>query len=196
MDWPPGPPALQPQLQPQLQPAYLRDEEEEVDESLGHGYEWQGFQQKRLRMRENVRKNLGWLGLFFHDLRTWVKLQSLRRRDPIFLWRGKIKKIEGQFGSGVASFFIFSRFLFLLNVVLSSFYGLLVILPMALAYDYSSTTETFSPQNLLDGRGLLGGLRFWENQCLQSERARREPYTTRCCYQALFFHFHPSRPFS
>ena len=44
------------------------------------------------------------------DLRTKFELWQNRRRDPVPLWRGTIKFIEGHYGTAVAALFVFIRF--------------------------------------------------------------------------------------
>ncbi|CAI9572071.1 unnamed protein product, partial [Staurois parvus] len=44
-------------------------------------------------------------------------------------WEMRIKKIESHFGSGVASYFIFLRWLFGINIVLTIMTGAFVVLP-------------------------------------------------------------------
>jgi hypothetical protein len=49
------------------------------------------------------------LKLWFFDMRTKFNLWRHQRRDPIPIWNKSIKKIEGNFGSGIAAFFVFTR---------------------------------------------------------------------------------------
>ncbi len=56
-----------------------------------------------------MRKNLSGFALIWHDIKQWWHLQRTKRRDPIPMWRNSIKIIEGRFGSGIASFFVFVR---------------------------------------------------------------------------------------
>ncbi|KAG8145092.1 hypothetical protein E2320_013467 [Naja naja] len=55
-------------------------------------------------------------------------------------WEMRIKKIESHFGSGVASYFIFLRWLFGINIVLTIMTGAFVVLPEILAGDAFGTT--------------------------------------------------------
>lgn len=111
---------------------------------------------KRLQARENERGALGRWQLFWYDLRRWWKMKRQRRTDPIPVWRGSIKRIEGTFGSGLGSFFTFLRWLFLVNLLIATVYITLVILPMAIRFDYDLITETFNWFNVIDGAGAVG----------------------------------------
>ncbi|KGL76913.1 Transmembrane channel-like 3, partial [Tinamus guttatus] len=55
-------------------------------------------------------------------------------------WEMRIKKIESHFGSGVASYFIFLRWLFGINIVLTIMTGAFVVLPELLAGEPFGTT--------------------------------------------------------
>lgn len=107
--------------------------------------------------RENRRAALSRWRLFLYDLQQWWYLKRTRRRDPVPVWRNAIKAIEGQFGTGMASFFVFLRWLFLLNTVLAAVYLAFVVAPMAVNFNYDrDITEQFQWYNLLDGSGALG----------------------------------------
>ncbi|XP_048337657.1 transmembrane channel-like protein 3 [Sphaerodactylus townsendi] len=56
-------------------------------------------------------------------------------------WEMRIKKIESHFGSGVASYFIFLRWLFGINIVLTIMTGAFVVLPEILAGKPFGTTD-------------------------------------------------------
>jgi len=61
----------------------------------------------------------------------------------------------GQFGSGVASLFIFTRWLLLLNIFLGLLWSALVILPQAVHYNYGQINDVFYMRNVIDGQ--VGG---------------------------------------
>ncbi|XP_038622941.1 transmembrane channel-like protein 3 [Tachyglossus aculeatus] len=79
-------------------------------------------------------------------------------------WEMRIKKIESHFGSGVASYFIFLRWLFGINIALTIMTGAFVVLPELLAgRPFGSTVsktipkEHFSSAQDLDTIWSLGG---------------------------------------
>uniref|UniRef100_A0A8D2Q8M3 Transmembrane channel-like protein n=1 Tax=Varanus komodoensis TaxID=61221 RepID=A0A8D2Q8M3_VARKO len=66
-------------------------------------------------------------------------------------WEMRIKKIESHFGSGVASYFIFLRWLFGINIVLTIMTGAFVVLPEILAgKPFGSTPSKRIPPKQLD----------------------------------------------
>ncbi|XP_053319739.1 transmembrane channel-like protein 3 [Spea bombifrons] len=65
----------------------------------------------------------------------WRKFARLSYNFAVLFipWEMRIKKIESHFGSGVASYFIFLRWLFGINIVLTILTGAFVVLPEILA---------------------------------------------------------------
>ncbi|XP_056425791.1 transmembrane channel-like protein 3 [Hyla sarda] len=65
----------------------------------------------------------------------WRKFSRLSYNFVVLFipWEMRIKKIESHFGSGVASYFIFLRWLFGINIVLTIMTGAFVVLPEILA---------------------------------------------------------------
>eukprot|EP00698_Gefionella_okellyi_P022595 TRINITY_DN7504_c0_g1_i1.p1 TRINITY_DN7504_c0_g1~~TRINITY_DN7504_c0_g1_i1.p1 ORF type:complete len:859 (+),score=192.29 TRINITY_DN7504_c0_g1_i1:51-2579(+) len=76
----------------------------------------------------------------FHDTRKKIELHAARRRDTIPLWRDSIKTIDGRYGSSVVSFFIYMRWLFLLNFVLMLVWFSLVCVPFIVSYGWGPIT--------------------------------------------------------
>nr|XP_046244203.1 transmembrane channel-like protein 3 [Scatophagus argus] len=79
-------------------------------------------------------------------------------------WEARIKKIESHFGSGVASYFIFLRWLFGINIVLTIMTGAFIVLPELLAGAPFGTTrsKTIPKEHLASAQDLdtiwsLGG---------------------------------------
>ncbi|MBZ3886617.1 Transmembrane channel-like protein 3, partial [Sciurus carolinensis] len=62
-------------------------------------------------------------------------------------WEMRIKKIESHFGSGVASYFIFLRWLFGINIVLTIMTGAFIVIPELIAgQPFGSTASKSIPQ--------------------------------------------------
>ncbi|XP_045416545.1 transmembrane channel-like protein 3 [Lemur catta] len=62
-------------------------------------------------------------------------------------WEMRIKKIESHFGSGVASYFIFLRWLFGINIVLAAMTGAFIVLPELMAgQPFGSTARKTIPK--------------------------------------------------
>jgi len=75
----------------------------------------------------------------YERVRDWWE----RYENPI--WRGSIHRIESQFGGAYASYFIFLRWLFLLNLGLSLFYVVLVVAIGIADTDWSTVATDFIP---------------------------------------------------
>uniref|UniRef100_A0A8C3RQ97 Transmembrane channel-like protein n=2 Tax=Chelydra serpentina TaxID=8475 RepID=A0A8C3RQ97_CHESE len=96
----------------------------------------------------------------------WKKFVRLAYNFMVIFipWEMRIKKIESHFGSGVASYFIFLRWLFGINIVLTIMTGAFVVLPELLAgAPFGSTIsktipkEQFASAQDLDTIWSLGG---------------------------------------
>ena len=66
-----------------------------------------------------------------------------------------IQRIEGQFGTAVGSFFVFSRYVFLLNALSVMPWTFFVALPMAISFDYAAIQRIFLAKNIIDGTGVF-----------------------------------------
>ncbi|KAM4675937.1 transmembrane channel-like protein 3 [Discoglossus pictus] len=79
----------------------------------------------------------------------WRKFARLSYNFVVLFipWEMRIKKIESHFGSGVASYFIFLRWLFGINIVLTILTGAFVVLPEILAGPpFGSTVSKTIPE--------------------------------------------------
>lgn len=71
------------------------------------------------------------------------------------LWYGALKQIEGNFGTGVASFFKFLRWLFLLNTAIALLSICFIVIPKVILISDSQTqtdSGTFSISDLVTGQ--------------------------------------------
>ncbi|XP_015990819.2 transmembrane channel-like protein 3 [Rousettus aegyptiacus] len=78
----------------------------------------------------------------------WRRFARLARNFVVIFipWEMRIKKIESHFGSGVASYFIFLRWLFGINVVLTVMTGAFVVIPELVAgQPFGSTASKSIP---------------------------------------------------
>ncbi|NXV48100.1 TMC3 protein, partial [Uria aalge] len=80
-------------------------------------------------------------------------------------WEMRIKKIESHFGSGVASYFIFLRWLFGINIVLTIMTGAFVVLPELLAgAPFGSTVSKTIPKDHIKSAQDLDTIWLWSLQ--------------------------------
>ena len=80
-------------------------------------------------------------------LQKWPKIKSqLRVIKSYELWKGHMKEVEGHFGTGVVSYFIFLRWLFVMNLILVIFWLSFIVLPQIIweVNNRSSGTSTTS----------------------------------------------------
>ncbi|XP_004623544.1 transmembrane channel-like protein 3 [Octodon degus] len=96
----------------------------------------------------------------------WRKLARLACNSVVIFipWEMRIKKIESHFGSGVASYFIFLRWLFGINIVLTIMTGAFIVIPELIAgQPFGSTArKTIPPEQAASAHDLdtvwsLGG---------------------------------------
>lgn len=59
--------------------------------------------------------------------------------------------ILGNFGSGIGSLFIFTRWVILLNLFLAVLWCAIVVLPTAITFNYDNITEPLEWMNVIDG---------------------------------------------
>ena len=74
---------------------------------------------------ENRKKNLNYSTLLFR----WL----VEHAAYLIPWEGKIKSIESQFGSVVSSYFLFLRWVIMVNFIMSSVILLFVMMPEVLS---------------------------------------------------------------
>jgi hypothetical protein len=86
-------------------------------------------------------------------LRLRKRISSL---DKILLGGKTIHEVNARFGSSIAAYFYFARFLACLNFSLALLSFTLVVAPMATSIDYSHTKNSFVLSDLFDGRGFFG----------------------------------------
>lgn len=120
----------------------------------------------KAKLHESVRakskiRHIGYFKQLKYTLNIFLAKLKMDLRDLMYsfeLWYNALKTIEGNFGSGVASFFKFMRLLFLLNVFVAFICFSFVVLPQLL-FDLNNpinSTEinnTFSFWDIFTGQG-------------------------------------------
>ena len=77
-------------------------------------------------------------------LQKWPKIKSqLRVLKSYELWKGHMKEVEGHFGTGVVSYFIFLRWLFVMNLILVIFWLGFIVVPQII-WEINNSTSTTS----------------------------------------------------
>ncbi|XP_033119314.1 transmembrane channel-like protein 5 [Anneissia japonica] len=116
-------------------------------------------EEESLKKKEAKEKSLNCFTLWWYSLLVkWDHFKS-SVSDVFYslkLWRGSLKKIEGNFGSGVVSYFILLRWLLLWNIPVLVLSFSFITIPQ-LIYEPSSSVnnETFKAENILTGEGWL-----------------------------------------
>ncbi|XP_067650028.1 transmembrane channel-like protein 2 [Haliotis asinina] len=128
---------------------------DEVDEDFLEEVERLGQKKRSRLVRKNVRAKMGFWKLKFHDFKTWYRRRKNKHWElPVF--KSYIKDMESNFGSGIGTFFVFTRWVILLNVALAVVWLGFIVLPTAVTFNYAVINSSFSYANLLDGQGPVG----------------------------------------
>ena len=83
------------------------------------------------------------------SLQKWPKIASrLRILLSYELWKGHLKQVEGHFGTAVVSYFIFLRWLFILNLIIFAFWFGLVVIPQSIWENGGDATSRYANSEL------------------------------------------------
>ncbi|TPX31906.1 hypothetical protein SmJEL517_g04855 [Synchytrium microbalum] len=69
---------------------------------------------------KSERSQLKGIKRYIYDVRRWMRRHPLKKIMTVPIWMKNIKAIETKFGTGIASYFVLARWVFLLNFVLAS----------------------------------------------------------------------------
>lgn len=111
-------------------------------------------------------KSIGFWKRTKYSIGMWFNRRKISIKNTISnleLWYGSLKTIEGHFGSGVAAYFKFLRWLFILNLLLISMAFCFVTLPQIL---YNSVDPVlYESSKLNESRAVdinQNGFNFWD----------------------------------
>lgn len=90
-------------------------------------------------------KGYGFLQWKARQQQAWAKMKASTRDtgEKLELWRTQIKEIDGHFGPGVVSFFIFLKTLFKMNIFISFIWLVFVVIPGAVLSSSASSTTSY-----------------------------------------------------
>ncbi|GAB6023369.1 hypothetical protein CHUAL_008165 [Chamberlinius hualienensis] len=100
---------------------------------------------QRLAQSKNTKDVMARYSLIF--FRYWGRLNrfAVNFAKSMIPWEMRIKRIESHFGSAVASYFVFLRWVFWINIVMSVLIACFVIIPEVLAADRSAARDRKEP---------------------------------------------------
>ncbi|KAG5671009.1 hypothetical protein PVAND_001233 [Polypedilum vanderplanki] len=112
--------------------------------------------QERFAQSGNTKDLYARFKILIADKFKYLKREFLNFCALLIPWEIRIKEIESRFGSVVASYFIFLRWLFWVNIMIASFFVIFVIVPEVLIVDQrknlngNETTRFFERKRLLE----------------------------------------------
>ena len=90
----------------------------------------------------------------------WPKIKSrLQVISSYKLWRGHLKEVEGHFGTAIVSYFVFLRWLFIMNLVIFALWFSIICIPQFINEARSSANKTSQLACLLPLEDFVDGVR-------------------------------------
>lgn len=126
---------------------------------------------KQMTLKRGKHKNIGWWKRTKYSFGiSWMhfKHRMAEFAYSLELWRSHMKRIEGHFGTGVTSYFLFLKWIFLLNIpVFTLTFGFVVIPQILYRYYLKDPTGYSWPVNKtavsFTGEELLTGSNWFDN---------------------------------
>ncbi|XP_011314346.1 transmembrane channel-like protein 3 [Fopius arisanus] len=119
------------------QPWTLRKKMKLVRQAKSYIRQHEGALQVRLAQSRNTRDILTQVSIFINKKWQYFRREIVNLQKWMVPWELRIKEIESHFGSAVASYFIFLRWLFWINFVISLILTIFVAVPEILTADHS-----------------------------------------------------------
>ncbi|XP_015122093.1 transmembrane channel-like protein 3, partial [Diachasma alloeum] len=117
------------------QPWTLRKKMKLVRQAKSYIRRHEGALQVRLAQSRNTRDVLAQVSIFMNKKWQYFRREIVNLQTWVVPWELRIKEIESHFGSAVASYFIFLRWLFWINLVISLILTVFVAVPEILTAD-------------------------------------------------------------
>ncbi|KAK3578739.1 hypothetical protein CHS0354_010120 [Potamilus streckersoni] len=152
-------PQRKPSLAQSLTRAVYNDgHDKTTDEDVYIGMLPKEKKEYQAKKQKNIRAGMNCLKLVWFDFSKWFQRWKAKEKDnPLF--KMYIKNMESNFGSGIGSVFIFTRWIFCLNAFLAILWLGFIVLPTAVTFtQYQSLEGSFAFKNLIDGKGIIGQL--------------------------------------
>ncbi|XP_053594133.1 transmembrane channel-like protein isoform X2 [Microplitis demolitor] len=117
------------------QPWPLRKKVKLVKQAKSYIRRHEGALQERLAQNRNTKDVLAGIAIFISKRWQYLKRELINLQTWLVPWESRIKEIESHFGSAVASYFIFLRWLFWINLVIFLTLTIFVAIPEILTAD-------------------------------------------------------------
>ncbi|XP_057321387.1 transmembrane channel-like protein [Microplitis mediator] len=110
----------------------------------------EGALQERLAQNRNTRDVLARIAIFISKKWQYSKRELINLQTWLVPWESRIKEIESHFGSAVASYFLFLRWLFWINLVIFLTLTIFVAIPEILTADknHSGDRKILLPEEI------------------------------------------------
>ncbi|XP_018570841.1 transmembrane channel-like protein 3 isoform X2 [Anoplophora glabripennis] len=109
--------------------------------------------------QKSKRKPLGCFKMFKYRMSIGVSKFKISMKNLAYtfeLWYGTVKQIEGNFGSGVANFFKFLRWIFILNAIMALVSFSFIVIPQIIFTVRNGTLfDGFDVEDIFTGEGYL-----------------------------------------
>ncbi|XP_058805239.1 transmembrane channel-like protein [Phymastichus coffea] len=146
------------------QPWPLRKKLKLVRQAKAYVSKHEGKLQERLAQTRSTRDAIARASILLNKKWQYFKRELINFKTVLVPWERRIKQIESQFGSAVASYFIFLRWLFWVNIVISVVLMTFVAIPELLATVQNATDDAGERKTMLPEEQVKANhfLTLWE----------------------------------
>ncbi|XP_076248712.1 transmembrane channel-like protein [Calliopsis andreniformis] len=123
------------------QPWPLRRKIKLVRQAKSYVRKHEGVLQERMAQRRSTRDAIARVSLFMNKKWQYCRREFVNLQTWLIPWELRIKEIESHFGSAVASYFTFLRWLFWINLVMTVILATFVAIPEVLTADSGTAGE-------------------------------------------------------